>query len=94
MLYIFCEPIPTLRERITRFAGEVAEFWCRHVTQRLLYRQLDASQRRIRESRPPDWVTPVCERGLQRIKDAVAVETANLNGLPRDSTTPPEGGAA
>ncbi|MEV6673254.1 hypothetical protein [Streptomyces sp. NPDC051162] len=89
MLHIFCEPIPTLRERITRFAWEVAEFWCRHVTQRRLYQQLDSAQRRILESRPPD-----CERGLQRIKDAVAVEIANLDGFPQDSTTPPEVGTA
>ncbi|MGG7569249.1 hypothetical protein [Streptomyces sirii] len=48
------------------------EWWCRHVTQRELYRQLDAMGRAFKASLPEEWATPEhAERSLRRIADAV-----------------------
>ena len=51
---IMCPPKPTVLERLRCRAYAVEEWWCRHFTQRELYRLLDAA----RIHTPPEWDTP------------------------------------
>ncbi|MGW7004172.1 hypothetical protein ACWGCW_15465 [Streptomyces sp. NPDC054933] len=68
-------PSPSLRDRMGQAVFAVEEFWCRHVTQRELYRRLDDLRDQVRASFPTGWDTPRnAERDLQRIRNAVAAE--------------------
>lgn len=80
-------PPPTLRERVGRILWGLEEFWCRHVTQRELYRRLDNARLLIQASMPPDrHSAEQLERSLQRIRDAVAAERAGAAGHPLHRT--------
>ncbi|MEU1629345.1 hypothetical protein ABZ746_29325 [Streptomyces sp. NPDC020096] len=68
-------PSPSLRDRIGGVVFAVEEFWCRHVTQRELYRRLDDLRDQVQASLPAGWDTPSkAECDLQRIRDAVAAQ--------------------
>jgi hypothetical protein len=68
-------PGPSLSERLARPLWAAEEWWCRHVTQRELYRRLDAIGRAFRASLPTEWDEPgFAERGLREIRSAVAAK--------------------
>jgi hypothetical protein len=68
---------PSLHDRMGQAVRAVEEFWCRHVTQRELYRRLDNLRDLIQATYPAEWDTPgYAERNLQRIRVAVAADRA------------------
>lgn len=78
-------PAPTFRDRVGGVLGAVEELFCRHVTQRGLYRQLDAAGALYRAlSRwPPERDTQeFVEHGLRRIAEALAVGQAQAGAVP------------
>ncbi|MEX2984279.1 hypothetical protein [Streptomyces sp. C36] len=68
-------PGPTFRDEVGRIVGAVEEYWCRHVTQRELYRRLDGIRLATWSALQPDRYTlEDLQRGLQRLRDAFAAE--------------------
>ncbi|MER6380735.1 hypothetical protein ABT274_12225 [Streptomyces sp. NPDC001127] len=71
-------PKPTLRDRTRRVRWAAEEWWQRHVTQRDLYRRLDAAGRIFRANPRDDWGAPEhAEHSLQRIREDASAHQAD-----------------
>ncbi|MEU3350757.1 hypothetical protein [Streptomyces sp. NPDC037389] len=73
MQRILFPPRPTLGQQLRRAAYAIEEAWHRHVRNRELYRRLDSLRAPHQATCWPEQYTPeFAERGLQRLKEAVA----------------------
>ncbi|MFI8997014.1 hypothetical protein [Streptomyces sp. NPDC053542] len=74
-------PRRTLFERARPAWWAAEDWWCRHVTERALYRHLDGLRDAFRVQLPPEWGAPEHDaEALQRLNERIAAH--------RDRTSP------
>ncbi|QUI30715.1 hypothetical protein H9W91_07465 [Streptomyces alfalfae] len=80
-------PKPTLRDQFWRACWKVEEWWCRHVSQRELFRQLDAMRAVLKASRehpaPED-----AHQQLEHFRTLVAAEHRTQEPMQRSPEDP------
>ncbi|WP_405614362.1 hypothetical protein OG292_16605 [Streptomyces sp. NBC_01511] len=97
-------PPPTLGDRLHLLLGRAENVWCRHVTQRELFRQLDALRDAMNHAAPlGEAPTPATDAEVRARLAGLAADhheakvrsrTASTSATPNADSDCPEGGAA